>query len=165
MNIQKKSNVIISVGLPFSGKSTYAAELIKNDPIYVEINRDNIRKKLFGVDGWSDYEITTERESLVTSEQFNEIRRAIESGKNVIITNTNLRMKYIRRFVSLFEHHNCDIKIMLFSITPIELIRRNFESSYHNSEKDIIDNINHYNWLKEKVISKYSDYVEELSIQ
>ena len=65
MNTQKKSKVIISVGLPFSGKSTYATELIKNDSSYVEINRDNIRKKLFHVSGWSDYEITTERENLL----------------------------------------------------------------------------------------------------
>ena len=165
MNTQKKSKVIISVGLPFSGKSTYATELIKNDSSYVEINRDNIRKKLFHIGGWSDYEITTERENQVTTEQFNEIRQAIDSGKNIIITNTNLRMKYVRRFVSLFEHYNCDIKIVLFSVTLIELIRRNFESSYHNTEKDIVDSFNHYNWLKEKVISKYSNYVEELVIQ
>ena len=66
MNTQKKSKVIISVGLPFSGKSTYATELIKNDSSYVEINRDNIRKKLFHISGWSDYEITTERENQVT---------------------------------------------------------------------------------------------------
>ena len=165
MNTQKKSKVIISVGLPFSGKSTYATELIKNDSSYVEINRDNIRKKLFHVGGWSDYEITTDRENQVTSEQFNEIRQAIDSGKNIIITNTNLRMKYVRRFVSLFEHYNCDIKIVLFSVSLIEIIRRNFESSYHNTEKDIIDSFNHYNWLKEKVISKYSNYVEELVIQ
>ena len=165
MNTQKKSKVIISVGLPFSGKSTYATELIKNDSSYVEINRDNIRKKLFSVSGWSDYEITTDRENQVTSEQFNEIRQAIDSGKNIIITNTNLRMKYVRRFVSLFEHYNCDIKIVLFSVSLIEIIRRNFESSYHNTEKDIIDSFNHYNWLKEKVISKYSNYVEELVIQ
>ena len=85
MNTQKKSKVIISVGLPFSGKSTYATELIKNDSSYVEINRDNIRKKLFHVSGWSDYEITTERENQVTTEQFNEIRQAIDSGKNIII--------------------------------------------------------------------------------
>ncbi len=165
MNTQKKSKIIISVGLPFSGKSTYATELIKNDSSYVEINRDNIRKKLFHVGGWSDYEITTERENQVTTEQFNEIRQAIDSGKNIIITNTNLRMKYVRRFVSLFEHYNCDIKIVLFSVSLIEIIRRNFESSYHNTEKDIVDSFNHYNWLKEKVISKYSNYVEKLVIK
>ena len=73
-------------------------------------------------------------------------------------------MKYVRRFVSLFEHYNCDIKIVLFSVSLIEIIRRNFESSYHNTEKDIVDSFNHYNWLKEKVISKYSNYVEELVI-
>lgn len=158
--------VIISVGVPLSGKSKYAAELIKKDPSWVEINRDDIRKKLFNVNGWSDYDITVEKENKVTTAQYDAIRQAMDDGKNIIITNTNLRMKYIRKFVSLFEHHGCEISIKLFSVTLIELIRRNYDACTHNSndESDILKLFNHYEWLKKKVISKFSNYVEDISI-
>lgn len=151
---------IITVGLPHSGKAAYAKDLIERDNRWVEINRDNIRKTLFNVTGWSEYEISVEKEALVTTEQYNQIRKAINENKNIIVTNTNLRMKYIRKLFSLFEHHGFSVQIKMFDITLIELIRRNFESSSSNDERAIIESLNHYNWLKHKVVEKYSDFVE-----
>lgn len=158
--------VIISVGVPLSGKSAYASNLIASDSSWVEINRDEIRKKLFNVSGWSDYEISVEKESAVTTAQYDAIRAAMDAGKNIIITNTNLRMKYIRRFVSLFEHHGCEISIKLFSVNLMELVRRNYVADTHNSnsEKDIVNLLKHYEWLKQKVITKFESYAEEIYV-
>ena len=150
----KKS--IITIGIPTSGKSTFAAGIIENDPSYVEINRDNIRRELFNVNGWNDYENTPANEKLVTNREFDLIRSAYNDGKNIIITDTNLRMKYVRSFVSLLEHFGYDVKIKLCNISFMESIRRNENRSTPTDIDNIRSMHRAYDTIVEKVKEKYS---------
>ena len=43
-----KSEVIINVGISGAGKSTWTTQFIKENPNYLRINRDDIRKTLVG---------------------------------------------------------------------------------------------------------------------
>lgn len=60
--------IIITVGVSGSGKSTFAKELKEANPEYIEINRDSFRFDLFtnGVEDWSKYKFTKDREKEVT---------------------------------------------------------------------------------------------------
>lgn len=42
------NNVIITVGISGSGKSTWSTNFIKENPKYLRLNRDDIRKTLVG---------------------------------------------------------------------------------------------------------------------
>jgi tRNA uridine 5-carbamoylmethylation protein Kti12 len=76
--------IIIMSGLPASGKSTKAKELIELYGNYVRVNRDLLRKMLH-FDKWTplNEKVTIQVEKAI-------IKEIITSGKNVIIDDTNL---------------------------------------------------------------------------
>lgn len=124
--------LILTRGLPASGKSTYAKKWVEEKPEErVRVNRDNLRKQLFNY--W--YHPSTiphgkqqEREHEVTHHQTNIILKGLRSGKDVIVDNTNLNPRVFRDFQKLLkqfpkvEFTNVDFN------TPVkECLRRNSE--------------------------------------
>ena len=120
----KMSNVIIAVGIRSSGKSTYAKNLVAKDSSYVEVSRDLIRRKLFNVEGWSNYNASKENEKLVTAEQFSQFQKAVADNKNIIISDMNIRMTTINGYVDYFKKLGCSVSIKLFKVTMVEVLRR-----------------------------------------
>ena len=45
-NKSKEPHVIINIGIPASGKSTWSKEFVKNNRNYVRVNRDDMRLML-----------------------------------------------------------------------------------------------------------------------
>lgn len=85
--------VILTVGCPGSGKTTWARQ--QN---MLVISRDDIRSSLYG----DDYVHKKETEELVTKIQCEQIRIAIEENKDFIVADTNLNDKtemYIKSFM------------------------------------------------------------------
>lgn len=156
-NIMKKA--IVTIGIPTSGKSTFADSIIEQDPSYIEICRDNIRREIFNVNGWNEYNNSAENEKLVTAKQFDLIREAHNNGKNIIITDTNLRMKYVRNFVSLLEHFGYTVNIKLCEISFLESIRRNANRSTPTDINNLRSMHKAYNTIIEKVKDKYPNYI------
>ena len=101
------------IGLPASGKSTFAAE----HPDCVVVSTDAIRKELFGD------EKEQKDGKLVFDIAFTKLARAVEAGQNAIFDATNLQKRYRRKIFQMFptaEH------IAVFVNTPIEeCINRN----------------------------------------
>ena len=111
--------MIILVGLPGCGKSTWAKNYLKNNNGYVRVNRDDLRMMFFN-------ELfvlnTPERENLVTQISNEIIERTLKSGKNIIIDNTNLSSKYRNNFHDIAQKiGNVEVEEIVFEI-PIETI-------------------------------------------
>lgn len=109
---KKMSKVLIMRGLPASGKTTYAKELVKKEG-YKRVNKDDIREM---VDS-SIYSHDNER--LVC-----EIRNAIIDlclldGKNVVVDDTNFNAKHIKDIRDIAKLHEAPVEIKTID-TPIE---------------------------------------------
>jgi predicted kinase len=86
--------VVLTRGLPSSGKSTYAKELLKTGN-WTRVNKDDLRLLLHG-GKWSrenEKQVETARDALVIA--------ALNVGKNVIIDDTNLHPKHEARIRQL----------------------------------------------------------------
>lgn len=79
---KRKGKIIIFVGLPASGKSTRARELMEDGNV-MRVNRDEIRAMLFKK--WKG-----KKEHVVTQIEKASIRSAIADGYDIIVDDTNL---------------------------------------------------------------------------
>jgi len=123
MNNQVK--VIITRGLPASGKSTYAREWVSEDTSSrVCIEKDIIRKN---ASLFKDGVYTHKRgdESIVIRERDKLINQSLQDGKSVISSDTNLLQKHIAQISSIARKYNAEIEVVSFLDVPLkELIDR-----------------------------------------
>ncbi len=114
-------SVIVMRGLPGSGKSTYAYELMKKEPgRFVRVNKDDIRSMLHN-NVWS-----RENEEITRQAHDNAILVALRNGKNLIIDNTNLVPASLRKLHRLLESVG-GVKVIekCFNVSVEEAKRRN----------------------------------------
>lgn len=116
--------VIITKGLPASGKSSWADEYIKENPNFVKVEKDQIRK-----DGslFKDGQYSHKRgdEAIVIKERDRLIRQALQSGKSVISSDTNLVQKHITQLSNIARQNGATIEVRSFLDVPLkELIER-----------------------------------------
>ena len=116
---RKKLKVKALIGIPASGKSTWADSFVRNNPDWVRVSRDDMRKMLS-----AEYVVDFKTEDLISSMMDEMIIRALMHKKNVIIDNTNLKMKYIKHFEELVQYH-ADIEYQVFDISLKEALLRN----------------------------------------
>lgn len=115
----KKLKILILVGMPASGKSTWAREFVSTNENWIRINRDDFRMMLKN-SAICDPKV----ESIISDLEFSSIENALYRKMNVIVDNTNLRSKYIQSFVKKFKYR-ADIDFKLFDISIEEAIERN----------------------------------------
>ncbi len=104
------NKILLLVGIPASGKTTYALNFINRNENYVRVNKDDLRKSFFGsavVDDKSEKIIETIQNSI--------IENSIASRKNVIVDNTNLSKEKIEILINRFRDR-ADIELMFFHI-------------------------------------------------
>ncbi len=114
--------VIINVGVSWGGKSTFTTDFIKKNPNFVRINRDDIRKLIFGEISEDYYtsEALNWRENIVTEVEESIFMGFLIEELNVIIDNTNLKPAYIKKWIDMVnEYSSSDIDIK-FKIFPEE---------------------------------------------
>jgi predicted kinase len=117
------TEIILTRGLPGSGKSTYAREWLAADPDKrFTVSRDDLRMKLFGE--WYPTENRKEKEAKVTQMQHALIRKALSEGKAVMIDDTNLNPRVFSTFGKLAREHSVPMKAMDFPIDVEEAVRR-----------------------------------------
>ncbi len=128
--INKK--VIICVGIPASGKSTWAKEFVRKNSNYIRINRDDFRFML------KDQPVCEWKiEEMITELQNDTIIKSLSKGFNVIVDNTNLKTKYINQLISLVETH-ADIEYMVFDVPAKTCIERDKQRDKQVGENVII---------------------------
>jgi predicted kinase len=81
-------HLTLTIGLPASGKTTWAVEQLKKDPDLINLNRDDLRIMLQGRDRYAKF--TKFREDLVTDMMMRAAEDALKAGKSVVISDTNL---------------------------------------------------------------------------
>jgi len=110
------------VGIPGSGKSTYAKQVVAKDPSnWVRVNNDDLRAMMNGSVWSADYE------KMVTDARNYLIRDALKRGKNVIIDNLNLNRRHFDDVCKIAKSVNADIQVFekAFYIELEEALERN----------------------------------------
>lgn len=119
--------LIVTIGIPNAGKSTWAGEQWKQNPHgVVVVNRDKIRELLFGYTEAQihEYYVRTDIQKLekqVTKYEDTLIHEALNENKTVIVDATHLKADYIERF----KFWNVPTSIQWFDIDFEEAVRRN----------------------------------------
>lgn len=121
-----KGNLIITVGISGSGKSTWAHSKWWEDPSrYVIVNRDKIRELLFGfteqsVEQYYLRDDVSGLEKQVTRYEDTLINDGLNHGKTVIVDATHLTRAYLERF----KYWNVPTEIVVFEVELSEAINR-----------------------------------------
>jgi len=114
--VSKKKNlkVKILIGIPGSGKTTYAKNFIlKRKELgeeWVRINRDDHRMMLK-----NQFVCENKIENLINTLQDQAVIAALNAKCNVIIDNTNVKEKYIRHFIELVQY-KADVEFLLLDV-------------------------------------------------
>ena len=134
------SKLIITRGLPASGKSTWAKQWVLKDPEHrVRINQDDIRLML------GKYWVPS-REKLVQHIQEETLIEALLRDYDIVIDNTNLNKKVLDQFnrlIKTFEDYEIEYKD--FFDTPLSVcIERDKNRDLQVTEKVIRSFYNNY---------------------
>lgn len=138
--MENKSNltVVITRGLPASGKTTYALEWVKADILNrICIEKDAIRKdeRLFK-DGV--YNHKRGDEGIVIRERDKFINSALMQGKSVIISDTNLLQKHVTQISNIAKKYGAKVEVKSFLDVPLKtLIERDADRSNSVGEQVI----------------------------
>jgi predicted kinase len=112
-------------GLPASGKSSFASELVRKEPKrFVRINRDDLRAMVAGP-GNNPHQGSLAREDLIRSFKETLIKQAFKDGFDVILDDTHLVKNTVNKFHKLFESIG-DVKVIekAFNVSIEECIAR-----------------------------------------
>lgn len=112
------------MGIPASGKSTYARSIVTGNDNYIRVNKDDIREQcMCGM--WSK---VLEKTVLVIRDSI--IENALKAGKNIIVDDTNFHHTHFKTVLKIAHKvanetgQIVGIEKMLFHITKEEAIER-----------------------------------------
>lgn len=115
--------LVINRGIPGSGKSTYARKWVfEGTPLNrrARVNRDDIRKQLYGV----DFGVPVE-ETAVTAVENAMIRSLLERGISVIVDDCNINQRYITAFTKIANEFDAEVRVNLIDVELEVAIQRN----------------------------------------
>lgn len=149
----------ILVGIPCSGKSTYAWIETNSKPLIASVSRDEIREKHWAK---GTYIINKENEKIVTEIFNNKICYLLNSDFyiKIILDNTHCKEGYIDEIIQKYgkQYH---IKIKFFECSLIKAYWRNIMRYFFDKKWipfTIINNMNrNFNKINRK---KYAKYLE-----
>jgi predicted kinase len=110
--------VIATIGLPGSGKSTWATDHVRKNDNFVRVNRDDFRFMLKNMPTCEP-----KVEDMITQMSNSAILTALKYKRNVIVDNTNLKKRYLEDLVHLVRFH-ADVNFMLFDVPAKKCIER-----------------------------------------
>lgn len=111
------TRLLITRGLPGSGKTTFARRL---QPWVVRVNRDELRRMLHGRPLYTPW-----AEGLVSTVQRGTVERLLEARADVMIDDTNLGRGLVREWGALARRFGAKFEIHDFTRVPLEVcIRR-----------------------------------------
>ena len=140
------SKIILLCGISGSGKSTFASEKVQDNPErYVIVQRDKLRELCYGYTEETVYEYYKRNdfnylENQITAIQDSLINIWLKKGKDVIIDNTNLKVKYQKEF----EKFNVPVEIIYFDILLKEALTRNIGRKRKVDEDVIVKQYEQY---------------------
>lgn len=146
--------VIICVGIPASGKSTWSKQFVIDNPNYIRVCRDDYRWMLK-----NSPVVDKKTEELITKLVNNDIHIAFYMGFNIIIDQTNVNSRYLEQLISFCN--GLQVKKLIYKVFDIEVeeaIRRDslrpnpvgeeiINRMYQNYQS-VIKNFKLEKWLK-----------------
>lgn len=112
--------IIVTQGVPASGKSTWAKNFVRGKADWVIVNRDSIREST------GEYWVPS-RESYISDLEGYAVVSAISHDLNVIIDATNLNPKTFKKWKGLAEKLGCEFEVKTFDISYEEALKRDTE--------------------------------------
>ncbi|MEG0773596.1 AAA family ATPase [Clostridium sp.] len=122
--------LLVLIGVPASGKTTFAKEFIKDKSTWIRISREDI--KLMCGNYWA-----LSREALINSYEELMIEKALVNNYNVIIDSTNLNHKTKIKWEALAYKLNIKLQYKEFIIPYKEAIKRDKNRAIHVGEDNI----------------------------
>jgi len=145
-------NVVITVGAPGSGKSTWVEEYKLTHPYMTFLSSDFLRG-FFGKD---------ENDQSVSAQVFrymeNEVDRLLSEGKDVCIDATNMHRRARKVWIEYARKHNAMLTAYVFIVDRDTLIERNQKrgtAGGRNVPVDVID----------RMLTNYVEPTKEEGIQ
>lgn len=108
-----KQEVVVTIGLPASGKTTETEKFIDAHPEYVNINRDDIRLMMQGRKRYNKF--SKWREKVVTYTVIMMAQEALSQGKSIIISDTNLNPMRNKNWEGIANDYNAEYREWLFT--------------------------------------------------
>lgn len=105
--------VLLLRGLPASGKSTYAKELVAKDHNWVRVNKDDLRAMMNG----GVFSRKLEEQIVITEREL--VENVLKIGKNVVVDDTNFNLAHERYFSQLARYYKAEFEVKFFD-TPLE---------------------------------------------
>jgi predicted kinase len=113
----KVTRLLITRGLPGSGKTTFARTL---QPMVVRVNRDDLRRMLHGrrlFTPWAEGQVTAVQHAMVEA--------LLRAKADVIVDDTNLRAHTVRGWAELAARFHAGFEVHDFTDVPLdECLRR-----------------------------------------
>jgi predicted kinase len=137
------NTIYIAVGLPGSGKSTYAKNFIKDKDIEY-LSSDELRA-VYGKD---------ETDQSVTSIVFGHIKRKVDeylkNGKNVLVDATSVNRKERSDYINTAKKYGAKVVALVFKMDRDGLIARN-QKRGEQGGRVVPD------WVIDKMLAKYEE--------
>ena len=122
------ARLIVTRGLPGSGKTTYARTL---QPRVVRVNRDDLRRMLHGrrfLTQWAEWQVTIAQRA--------QVEALLRAGTDVCVDDTNLRSRTVRDWARLAAALGAAFEVADFTQVPLdECLRRNT----HRPDEERVD--------------------------
>lgn len=149
--------MIITRGLPASGKSTFASSWVTENPAErVEINRDNFRT-IIAVSTLG----TKEQEDMVTAMSEALMNKCFAQGKSIVVSNMNLRARYVKDLVKKALDRDYQVELKDFVVDIDELVKRDSSRATpvgENVIRDLARRFPYKNWLSlEEIVSSVKE--------
>lgn len=126
--------LLITRGLPGSGKTTFARAWINGDVNRVRVNRDDLRRVLFDGEGVlphaQEQQVTIAQQTLATN--------MLRGGIDVVIDDTNLRNKYLIEWLEIARREDAEVEWHdEFLAVPVEECVRRDRARGHAGERSV----------------------------
>lgn len=123
MSEKFKAKIILTIGISNSGKTTWAKQFIKENPMYVNLNRDDMRIALF-CDGdernYHTYAFSKSKEDCITDVIMAHAKYAISNGQGIIVSDTNLNPKTRNLWKRIAADNDMEYEEVVFD-TPLHV--------------------------------------------
>ena len=118
MQKAKQQEVLLLIGIPASGKSTFRNTFLRENPDYVAVSRDDFRYMLRNV-GWEP-----SIEQMVTQLVNQTITNAIQNGKSVIVDATHCTEKSVNSYSWVKDMFPVKLRFKYIEVDPEVAIER-----------------------------------------
>jgi predicted kinase len=166
------NELIFTVGISGSGKSTWVTKFLQTNHEYVRINYDSIRTMLlpgiYPTGSYYDRKDVFKTENLVAKIAEDAAITALGQKRKLVIDNTNLKLAYIEKWVNSLDTQDYGFKF--FDATAEEARHRVWQRDWYGpgivpmrGDKDLLDYIDkqakQYETIKSLIIEKWPEKV------